>query len=696
MENAFRQLSARVERAFRYSTPTKVAGGRRAIVGPHNFSKLVQEAEEARQILLKGGEPNPVQWAAIEQAIRLQRPAPTCNRDGITVLPQEGNWLAEVWTKFQPMLQQLQRSVARLDRIDDPEGGVNGLTAFGTGFLVAADKLMTAAHVVDQLSFSTGRLERGQAIAEFESYYHQATSETREIVSVLAIDHEIDLALLQINPIDVDDGSRPLLLNKQSRAVPEFPVCVIGYPLNDPRNPHPLVALLFGDGFKIKRAALGEIIDVAPTRFSHDCSTLGGNSGSPVIDLSTGLVCGIHVQGESLMRNEAVSAAVATEFMSGKPKPPDRRKTSRPAATLQHNLVFDDFFREFRNVDAELKAELDAAFEDAEKKESVAGAGNPFLRETIVLTKGRPVLDIKNGDTIIDFNEVESEIWRKRLSDADRLLAPNISAVGRIELVNHPRGVPWIGTGWLLKDNVVVTNRHVVEEFGEAYGSDFVFRLGIDGSMMRANIDFLEEFGNDNRREFPLFKIMHIERGGGPDLAFLRIEPIDGQSLPQPVRISSTSAQPGEQVAVIGYPARDPSFPDPQEMDRIFNNRYDKKRLAPGFITGKEADRIFHDCSTLGGNSGGEVVSLRTGDALALHFAGTLFKKNHAVPIETVAQRLDDVLNHRFKQSWNVTATSQEVSNVQSKIDSGVIEITIPVKLRVEVGNHSTTGNEPI
>ncbi len=291
---------------------------------------------------------------------------------------------------------------------------------------------------------------------------------------------------------------------------------------------------------------------------------------------------------------------------------------------------------------------------------------------------------------MIEITEVESQIWKQRLTDANSLLVPNIPAVGRVELGNHPRGVEWLGTGWLIQDNVVVTNRHIAEIFGEANGEGFVFRPGFDGSSMRANIDFLEEFDTTSSHEFPIFKILHIERGGGPDLAFLRIEPVTGQGLPRPVTLSSTSVQPGEQVAVIGYPARDPFFPDPDLMDRIFQHRYDKKRLAPGLITGKTTDRIFHDCSTLGGNSGGEVVSLKTGRAVALHFAGTLFAKNHAVPIDVVAGRLDDVLRGRAGSGSRPSTKDPEGLNRQAAsgvAGSRIAEATIPITVRVEIGD---------
>jgi endonuclease G, mitochondrial len=351
----------------------------------------------------------------------------------------------------------------------------------------------------------------------------------------------------------------------------------------------------------------------------------------------------------------------------------------------------DTYLRELKNSDADLYAEMEAAQDKMFTIESAAGRSDSFTRETIVLTIGRPVLDIKANAVVVSIADIASQIWKQRLIDANPLLLPNVPAVGRIELVNHPRGIEWIGTGWLLRDDIVVTNRHVAEIFGESDGTKFLFRPGFEGGFINANIDFLEEFEGNGSLEFPLFKIIHIERGGGPDLAFLRIEPVSGLALPKPVALSSTPAGQGDQVAVIGYPARDPFFPDPKLMDDIFNNRYDKKRLAPGLVTQVTRDRIFHDCSTLGGNSGGEVVSLKTGQAVALHFAGTLFSKNHAVPIDIVASRLDDVLAGRnFRSTHNPVNDSRELLRLQSTVSSPssarILEATIPIKIRIEIG----------
>lgn len=354
----------------------------------------------------------------------------------------------------------------------------------------------------------------------------------------------------------------------------------------------------------------------------------------------------------------------------------------------------DEYIKQMERFDPAILKEIKDGFDEKkapsirarpeslefETEERTGAPAEEVTLESIVLTSGRPVLDIKGGETVLNMHEVESQIWKERLIRAQHLLAPNIPAVGRIELSNHPRGVDWLGTGWLIRDNIVVTNRHVAEIFGEKGPDGFEFRPGFDDSCMQANIDFLEEFENMHSREFPVFRILHIEKDGGPDLAFLRIEPKHGESLPPPVALSSTVAIEGDQVAVIGYPARDPYFPNPQLMDRIFNHRYDKKRLAPGLIIGVKTDRLHHDCTTLGGNSGGEIISLVTGDAIALHFAGTLFSKNHAVPIDLVASRLDDVL-----RSWRPTKEPERNSS-SSTTGNRIIETTIPIHIRIELG----------
>jgi endonuclease G len=165
---------------------------------------------------------------------------------------------------------------------------------------------------------------------------------------------------------------------------------------------------------------------------------------------------------------------------------------------------------------------------------------------------------------------------------------------------------------------------------------------------MTADIDFLEETGRLAEREFPIVEILHIEDESGPDFALLRIENRAGpDTLAPPIPLAVSSVKPEQQVAVIGYPARDSRVPDAQLMQSIFGDVYDKKRLAPGQITRAQKDLVFHDCSTLGGNSGSVVLDLATGQAVGLHFAGRFLEANYAVPAAVVAARLEQALRPR-------------------------------------------------
>ena len=87
------------------------------------------------------------------------------------------------------------------------------------------------------------------------------------------------------------------------------------------------------------------------------------------------------------------------------------------------------------------------------------------------------------------------------------------------------------------------------------------------------------------------------------------VSAFDGQALATPIPLETGLPSADEQVAVIGYPARDSRIPDQELMEQIFGDVFDKKRLAPGLVTRADRQTVRHDCSTLGGNSGSAVVS---------------------------------------------------------------------------------------
>ena len=271
------------------------------------------------------------------------------------------------------------------------------------------------------------------------------------------------------------------------------------------------------------------------------------------------------------------------------------------------------------------------------------GDGGVSLRN-IVLRVGRPVLAVVGGAAQLEFKDSESEVWRARLQSSSPQLQRAAGAVGRINISGRP-GMPYIGTGWLVNTNTVATNRHVAREFGQHGRDGFTFKQA--GDATNVSIDFLEEAGRRDQLAFPIVDILHIEDDDGPDFALLRVGDSNGQALAPPIPLSTSSPRPTQQVAVIGYPARDGRAPDDQLVQSIFGNVFDKKRLAPGQLTETKPDVLLHDCSTLGGNSGSVVLDLQTGHAVGLHFAGRFLQTNYAVPALVIAERLDRVLHSK-------------------------------------------------
>ena len=214
-----------------------------------------------------------------------------------------------------------------------------------------------------------------------------------------------------------------------------------------------------------------------------------------------------------------------------------------------------------------------------------------------------------------------------------------------MEVQNDP-SYTWLGTAWLVADDIVVTNRHVANEFAYRQGEKFVYRTTPEfQAPMASSVDFLQEEGDPATRLFRLTEVLYIESDPGPDLAFLRVEPRSGgDRLGEPIPLAAGAAKAGHFIAAIGYPARDSRVPDQDLVTRIFGNIYDKKRLAPGALLEARPDVLVHDCSTLGGNSGSALIDMSTGDAVGLHRAGLFLQGNYAVPSAIVRDRLDRII----------------------------------------------------
>lgn len=318
-----------------------------------------------------------------------------------------------------------------------------------------------------------------------------------------------------------------------------------------------------------------------------------------------------------------------------------------------------------------------------------------FAVEAIVIPDKRPAIDILNGDY-----SITHALWTHFDTDADirARLRKAIPSVGRIELPGHP-SAPYGGTGFVVGEGLLMTNRHVAEIFASGWGiRGLAFRPGL-----AAGIDFRKERDGNGSQMLDVTEVVMIHPYW--DMALLRVQGLPAAHTPLVLSTKSTEDAIGGDVAVIGYPAFSP-YNDANVQNEVFRGVYNIKRLQPGKLAAGETIKSFgkmlraavHDSSTLGGNSGSAVIEASTGEVIALHFAGTYLKANYAVPASELARdgRVIDA-GVRFApgtgpkptdwDDWWQKADSPEESAAPSgrPAASGAVTVTIPLEVSVRL-----------
>jgi endonuclease G len=279
----------------------------------------------------------------------------------------------------------------------------------------------------------------------------------------------------------------------------------------------------------------------------------------------------------------------------------------------------------------------DVLTDDSQPLESVVRVD---ALEAIVQRVGRPPLVIRN-----DAVELEPLPDFPAGTDAKiKQVEADVQSVGRVEFLNHR--MAWGGTGWVLAggdaSRVVVTNRHVAKLVARRVsdGRGVLLRSPTTGVLYGLDLDFAEEVGSlaADARPFAVSDILYLADDTQPDIALLRIH---GDGLPDPLPLSDDDPEPGDLVALVGYPAFD-TRNDAGDQARYFHDIYDVKRFAPGRVMQGLSGRteLTHDCTSLGGNSGSPLISLDTGRVVGLHFSGVYGVANSAVGVRSIKAAL--------------------------------------------------------
>ncbi len=320
--------------------------------------------------------------------------------------------------------------------------------------------------------------------------------------------------------------------------------------------------------------------------------------------------------------------------------------------------------------------------------------------ETIVNDE-RPVLFVV--DDRLDTNQVtikgiEAQDLVDKMKTADAWLRNFMPLVGRVDVSNFPG--EYVGTGWFVDENIVVTNRHVASLIARHDGRKFVFKLGVGNRPINADVNTTHEFddaGFDASRNFKVDEVLYIEPDSGPnDIAFLKVRRRASGVVPKSIPVARTDVGAERLVCAIGYPARASRrvIPDQQLMNDLYLGRFDIKRAAPGFTMPMAGGTTRHDCTTLGGNSGSVVIDLQTKEAVGLHFAGLYQETNFAVRASVLRQYIDTkrwnqplVLRTRTTTPRHEDAASNaQPQSVVTSADAGVVQITVPLEISLRLG----------
>jgi V8-like Glu-specific endopeptidase len=207
----------------------------------------------------------------------------------------------------------------------------------GTGFVVTDGWILTNRHVLQALAKqkSSGEWEfLGEPSITFDADPGKSRKRRLKIrkkvirtgtqqIERHAIDYKkLDFAVLECEASDEEHLPDPLLLESDADKIAVGrPIFTIGYPAKPGYGTYESDVLqkLFQYRYGVKRFAPGEIDrglgtadeGTGETVFTHDSTTLGGNSGSCVVDLGNDgrLVVGLHFAGAPKKANFAHSNA---------------------------------------------------------------------------------------------------------------------------------------------------------------------------------------------------------------------------------------------------------------------------------------------------------------------------------------------------------------------------------------------------
>ncbi len=293
-----------------------------------------------------------VQLPALEAIVRLTgRPPLVIRNDAVELEP-----LPDLPPDTGVKIKAVQKWIPSVGRVEF----VNASARWGgTGWVIdsrpTGDIIITNRHVAKQVA---QRAADGSGVfmlnpagvpsgirVDFREEAGSSANDTSHTVKIVAIEYladdlAADCALLRV-ATDAAVRPSPLQLATADGVIDEL-VTLIGYPARDSRNDADAQEKYFRELYDVKRLAPGRITQAlsGETLLMHDCTSLGGNSGSPLISLESGKVVGLHFAGVFGVNNSAVGVDTLKKLLAGKVFP--GHESAQPGETMAPPPFGDD------------------------------------------------------------------------------------------------------------------------------------------------------------------------------------------------------------------------------------------------------------------------------------------------------------------------------------------------------------------
>jgi phosphatidylserine/phosphatidylglycerophosphate/cardiolipin synthase-like enzyme/V8-like Glu-specific endopeptidase len=215
----------------------------------------------------------------------------------------------------------------------DVDNFPTALTFVGTAWLVDSNIAVTNRHVADLIArndkgkfkFRPGRL--GEELRVAVDYRHEMGINAKNSVRVKRViwiepdPDGPDIAFIELDGRS-DGTTKPYITLAEKDADPNSEVVVIGYPARAPAHIIPnqqWMDQIYNNTYDVKRIAPGLAGSLSRGWATHDCTTLGGNSGSVVVNMNKGEAVALHFAGLYMIENYAVPASTIRKYLKNRP-----------------------------------------------------------------------------------------------------------------------------------------------------------------------------------------------------------------------------------------------------------------------------------------------------------------------------------------------------------------------------------------